>query len=266
MSLEANISAITNYFNNNFTSPILSVNSNGGSYQGILDLQNASKYEKSLEESNLKLISIIGIICNVFQPLIYLAPIKCFYKMMKEKETKKIPIYYFLFNIIQNLVWVIVSTKNLDVAILAANTISAAFFAVFFIGFLIISSGSKLNAIMLKVNLIIFSIIFFLFFGYNHVNYSLNATIAVIMETTCYLSILQYIKEVFEYEDPSYIDLPIVASIFVVNFWWVVYSLIQYNWILFIPNFLGFVVSAAVLYINYFFSIKKGIKETIKCL
>lgn len=264
MNLEKNLYDITNFIPTNTTSPIIGFHTNNEHYNhSNIEIKSNSEY---FEYSNLKLISIIGVICNIFQPLIYLAPIKCFYKMIVEKVTKKIPIYYFIFNIIQNLVWIIVSTKNLDIAILVANIISATFFVIFLFGFLIISSGNKLSIIMIKINATLLLILVFLYYGYTNLNFSLSASIAVVMETVCYLSILQFIREVFEFEDPSYIDLPIVASIYFVNFWWVIYSIIKSNWILFIPNFLGFVVSTGVLFINYHFSIKKGVKEIIKPL
>jgi solute carrier family 50 protein (sugar transporter) len=264
MSLGKNYTNISNFISNNITSPILEISSNHDSYNN-LSIDNQSSSDE-YNNNSIELISIIGIICNVFQPLIYLAPIKCFYKMIIKNETKKIPIYYFLFNIIQNLIWIVVSTKKIDIAILTANTISAAFFVIFLIGFIIISTGKNLGSIMLKINLAILLIISTVYLGFNNLNFSLTASIAVIMETTCYLSILQFIKEVFEYEDPSYIDLPIVASIFIVNFWWVVYSSIKYNLVLFIPNFIGFIVSTAVLYINYYYSVKRNSKEVLKLM
>jgi solute carrier family 50 protein (sugar transporter) len=259
MNLEKSILNLTNLISSNLTEPIIGLYSNLDSIKNEVILNSENN-----EYSNIKLVSTIGIICNIFQPLIYLAPIKCFYRMIIERETKKIPIYYFIFNIIQNLIWILVSTTKLDFAILVANIVSAVFFIVFFVGFLIISSKNELFEIMAKINTTVFLIIAILFCGYNYLNFSLNASIAIIMETTCYLSILQFLKNVFEFEDPSYIDLPIVASIFLVNFWWVIYSLLQYNMILFIPNFIGLITSTTVLYINYHFSIKKGIKETVK--
>lgn len=217
-------------------------------------------------DSKIDVLAIIGLICNIVQPLIYLAPIRCFIKMISEHITEKIPIYYFLFNIIQSFLWVIVAIEKLDIAILTANLVGAVFFTTFFAGYLIISSKKDLLGIMIKINALFLVIVFFLFACYNFISYDICAVLCVIMESSCYLSILQYIKEVFMYEDTSYIDFFIVVSIFVVTFWWLVYAIVEWNIVLFIPNIIGFATSSFVLSVNYHFATKIRTKEIVKSL
>jgi len=241
------------------------INSGYSGYHTRLSKENIDPLEISLNnnsESTIFILTILGILCNLLQPLIYLAPIKCFIKMIKENDTEKTPFFYFLLNIFQCIVWIIISTKKFDLAILIANVISASFFFIFFLGFLIISSGFNLEKIMIRVNLSFIGSISLIFCLYKFVDYKYCAIMAVFIESSCYLSILEHITDVFRYKDCSYIDKYIVLSIFIVNSCWSLYSLIELNWVLFIPNFIGVIISGIVLYIyNYFKKIQDKKQE-----
>mmetsp|Transcript_31634 Transcript_31634/g.32857 ORF Transcript_31634/g.32857 Transcript_31634/m.32857 type:complete len:253 (+) Transcript_31634:1-759(+) len=229
-----------------------------------LNLGSSPLPDSYLDKTHIGIITFLGILCNIVQPLIYLAPIKCFLQMIKSKVTEKIPVYYFLLSLLNSFTWIIIAIKETDIALLTANLIMSLFFVVFLMGYIITYNGKNLFSLILQLNAAFLSIIVYLYLAFNYLEFALCATVAIVVESACYFSILQYIKEVFEYEDPSYIDFPIVVSIFIVDSLWVIYAAMEKNWVLFSPNLIGVMISSGLLYVNYHFTMKRMKKDSVK--
>ena len=230
----------------------------------MIVLKTNEKDSLSIIHQETTLIFImLGLICNIMQPLIYIAPIKCFVQMIKTRNIDKVPFLYFIFNLSQSLIWIIIACKKLDYALLSANVICAFFFGIFCVGYFILSNFEFIS-IFVKFNTLVFSIIILIFMLDNYINYTLLAITAIILESTCYLSTLQHIKLIFDKKDNSYIDFPITVSIFIVCQFWILYSIFNHNYVLLIPNVIGLIVSTGLLYVNYYFGSIKKEKEIIK--
>lgn len=192
-------------------------------------------------------IVILGILCNLTQPLLYLSPIKCFIDMIKTGITEKIPFYYFVFNLINSLLWVILSVKHFDLPVLIANALCCVFFGIFLFGYLVTSNSKNLNSLFIRFNISCFSIILVAFMFWKVFSIQVIAVFAIAFETITYLSTLQYIREILELKDRTYINLFITTSILIVNSFWCLYAVLNKNWLVFTPNVVGLCVSSSLL-------------------
>ena len=216
--------------------------------------------------SQSTIITMIGLICNILQPLLYIAPLKIFYNIYKHKknnEASTIPYLYFVFNLFNSILWILLSVKKFDLAVLIANILSAFFFLVYLISYYITNSDS-LEILMLKINTFTLFLFSITFLSWRFLNYETTGIIAVIIESISYLSTLQYMKEALIKKDSKYINIYISSSIAITSFFWIVYSIIDKNILVLIPNIIGEVVSISTFIIYYkFIKNNKSQGETI---
>lgn len=192
---------------------------------------------------------IIGVMCNIFQPLIYLSPIKCVSKL--SVNNLKAPIYYFIFYFLQSIIWITIAIEKNETALLIANILSAFFFFIYLVLYYVYRFYKDLSKIMITLNVLFIGITATIFIANQFFSYQVKAIIAMIMEISCYLFTLQYLKEIITNNDVSYIDFPITVSIWIVNFFWLIYSSLEMNFVLFIPSLIGVACSSTLLWFNY---------------
>ena len=171
--------------------------------EGIISNFNNEVNAKTIDFNNSNSTSItsemtliVGVMCNIFQPLIYLSPIKCVYNL--SETNLKAPIYYFLFYFIQSIIWITIAIEKNESALLVANILSAGFFFLYLVIFLVYRFYKDLFKTMSTLNLLFCSIAIGTFIANTFFSYEIKAIIAMIMEISCYLSTLQYLKEIIQ--------------------------------------------------------------------
>lgn len=199
---------------------------------------------------------ILGIICTVADPLMFLSPIMLYIEMIQTRQTYKVPYMYFFFNFIQNIFWICFAHIVHDVPILVTAILTMIFFGFFLFSYILITNKPMVIKIMQVVLILLVSSITF-YISYEYLSADTLGIIGLVFESIAFASTLQYVHEILKYQDPTYIDIWITLSIFICTTLWVIYSGVTRNVLWMIPNLVGAVSSLFLLIVFFLFTYKR---------
>ncbi len=228
----------------------------------ILLMLNQNNKSINLEKQSSPLI-IVGILCNILQPLLYISPLRSFITSNKTGKAK-IPILYLVFNLLNSLFWIILSAKKFDLAVLIANSLSGFCFLLYIL-YTIILYNNQLETLIPYVNFLVISISIISFLSWRFISVEISGVLAIISESISYISTLSYFFDALNSNNKSSIDIFISGSIGISTLSWVIYSIMDKNIVVLLPNLIGLLMSLCniVLYMRIYLNDEN--RKLIQC-
>lgn len=220
-------------------------------FNTILLILSQNNKSINMDSQSTPLI-IVGIMCNILQPLLYISPLRSLLTHSR-KGKFKIPILYLIFNLLNSLFWIILSTKKFDLAVLIANSLSGFCFLLYIL-YTIILYNNTLETLIPYVNVLIVSICLISLFSWKVFSTEVSGILAIISESISYLSTLSYFFDALNSNNKNSIDLFITGSIGISTLSWVIYSIMDKNIVVLLPNLIGLLMSLCnvALYIRIY--------------
>ncbi len=191
------------------------------------------------------LTNFVSAVANIFTFLVIFSPMKSILEGLKTMAIKDISDTYLLAGILNSCFWLTYSLKNNIPPIYICNAILILVFGFYVNSFYYINK-EKGNMIKYSIGIVSsFLAIYFLFPA------SLAASVAVIINTVFYCTIMIKLKESMEKRSNEYINMVIVVMTLCGCISWVCYGLLTSDYFVVVPNAIGIVVYGLNILVYY---------------
>ena len=194
-----------------------------------------------------------GALIYVITLILYAAPIKSMFDLYRHKDIWRVPYNFYMISIVNCLFWIIYGLQKDIWPIWAVNIPGLICLICYILVYLSFIEMKKYEYVIMLIALPVkASFIFYVFYFY--VDLDINGYIAMTFNTIMFLLPTEQIYHTIKAKNNQYIELWLALSIFLNTLVYFIYGiLLSDNWYMIIPNFLGFFVACAQLYVWWFY-------------
>ncbi|GMJ11179.1 hypothetical protein like AT4G15920 [Hibiscus trionum] len=207
----------------------------------------------------LSLVTIFGLLGNITTGLVYLAPVKTFWHIVRSGSTEEFDSLPYVVKLLNGYMWVYYGVvKPNSVLVATVNGFGAVLELIYVIIFLIFAPPRirAMTAILFGALDVVFPIatVFLIQMSFNR-EMQINSAglLSLIFSVITYASPLSIMKTVVTTKSVEYMPFLLSFILFINGLTWTVYAVLTKDWFIGIPNGSGFVFGTAqlVLYAMY---------------
>lgn len=193
----------------------------------------------------ITITNLVSTVANIFTFLVIFSPMKSIIEGLQTMTIKNISDTYLLAGILNSCFWLTYSVKNNIPPLYICNAILILVFG-FYVNSYYYINKEKGNMVKYSIAIIAsFLGIYFIFPA------NLAASVAVIINTVFYCTIMIKLKESMEKRSNEYINMVIIIVTLFGCICWVLYGLLTNDYFVVIPNVIGIVVYALNILVFY---------------